>query len=64
MHKEGHSLEDDGKWNEAEAKFREALAGCQVLLSPATKHTGTYEYGLAELYAQHDRMKDADVLSD
>ena len=64
MHREGHSLEDDGEWDEAEAKFREALAGCQVLLSPIHEHTRIYIYGLAEFYAQHDRMKDAYVLLD
>ena len=59
MHREGHSLKEAGKWDEAEEKFCEALVGCQVLLSPAHKHTSNLTYHLADFYAQFNRMKDA-----
>ena len=61
-HQEGHSLEDDGEWDEAEGQFREALGGCHVLLSPVHEYTIRFTYHLAEFYAQRDQMDDADVL--
>ncbi len=64
IHKEGHSFEDVGDWNEAEIQFRDALAGCQFLLSPTHKYTKQLTYHLAQFYAKHDRMKDADTLLD
>lgn len=64
IHERGHSLDEDGEWDEAEENFREALAGCQVLLSPAHEHTRIFTYHLADFYAQHDRMADADKLLD
>lgn len=42
-HRERHSLKERGKWDEAEAKFCEALVGCQVLLSPASEHTEKFD---------------------
>ena len=63
-HQEGHNIDEDEEWDEAEAKFREALAGCQVLLSTAHEITRKFTYHLAEFYVQHDRMMDADVLLD
>ena len=64
IHELGHSLDEVGEWDEAEERFREALAGCQVLLSPAHEHTRIFTYHLADFYAQHDRMADADKLLD
>ena len=64
IHELGHSLDEVGEWDEAEESFRQALAGCQVLLSPAHEHTRIFTYHLADFYAQHDRMADADKLLD
>ena len=64
LHELGHSLDEVEEWDEAEESFREALAGCQVLLSPAHEHTRIFTYHLAEFYAQHGRMADADKLLD
>lgn len=64
IHRWGHSFEDAEDWNEAEVKFRDALAGCQFLLSPTHEYTKQLTYHLAQFYANHDRMKDADTLLD
>lgn len=64
IHREGHSFEDAEDWNEAEGSFRDALAGCQFLLSPTHEYTKRLTYHLAQFYAKHDRMKDADTLLD
>ena len=64
IHREGHSFEDAEHWDEAGVHFQEALAGCQFLLSPTHKYTKQLTYHLAQFYAKHDRMKDADTLLD
>ena len=64
IHRGGHSFEDGEDWNEAGVQFEDALAGCQFLLSPTHKYTKQLTYHLAQFYAKHDRMKDADTLLD
>ena len=64
IHMEGHSFEDAEDWDKAEVKFRDALAGCQFLLSPTHEYTKLLTYHLAQFYANSNRMKDADTLLD
>lgn len=64
IHHQGHLLEDRADWDRAEEKFREALAGCQFLLSPTHRYTRHLVYHLASFYFEHDRVADADVLLD
>ena len=63
-HQEGHFLNDNQQWDEAETKFCEALAGCQVLISTAHQRTRSLTYHLADFYAKLHRMKDAYGLLD
>lgn len=62
MHRRAHDLERAENFEEAEAKFREALEGLEHLLSPTHEDTNTAAYHLAEFYFKQDRMKDADTV--
>ena len=64
MKEEAQALHRSGNLNEAEKKYREALAGFEALASPIHKDTMAVAYQLADLYAQADRMLDADHVLD
>jgi hypothetical protein len=57
---EAEALSDFGKLEEAEHKFLEALAGFENLLSPCNEKTVSLAYQIAEFYAKHVRMREAD----
>jgi tetratricopeptide (TPR) repeat protein len=62
MSQEAYQLEHLGHVEEAEKKYRDALAGLQNLLPQAHEDTSRAAYQLATFYAQHDRMNDADLV--
>ena len=64
MKEEAQALHRLGRLDEAEKKYREVLAGFKNLTSPIHEDTMTVAYQLAELYAQLDRMIDADHVLD
>ena len=62
MIKEADDLAHLGGTDDAEKKFRDALAGPKALLSPTHERTNALAYRLAEFYAQNERMNDADIV--
>ncbi|KAF8244241.1 hypothetical protein K440DRAFT_22746 [Wilcoxina mikolae CBS 423.85] len=60
--REAHQLNLEGEVQGAEKRFREALAGFENLLSPTHEDTNAVGYELANFYAEHDRMGDADLV--
>ena len=64
MYHEAEELERLGRIEDAENKFREALSGFENLFSATHEDTTAVAYRLASLYAQNDRMKDADAVLD
>jgi tetratricopeptide (TPR) repeat protein len=62
MAEEADDLAHLGRPDDAEKKFRDALAGLKALLSPTHERTNALAYRLAEFYAQNERMNDADTV--
>ncbi|KAN0068745.1 hypothetical protein V8E54_012914 [Elaphomyces granulatus] len=57
---EAQSHEQNGELEDAERRYREALAALENLLSPTHDDTNIVGYHLASFYAIHDRMDEAD----
>jgi hypothetical protein len=53
-------LDAEGRHQEAEYRFRNALSGFRHLLSLTHEYTVKTAYQLAAFYANHNRMSDAD----
>ncbi len=62
LQEEAHILDDLGKFEDAERKFREALDGLQHLLSPTHEITNAWAYTFATFYAKHGHMHDAELV--
>ncbi|KUJ11268.1 uncharacterized protein LY89DRAFT_786884 [Mollisia scopiformis] len=59
---EAEAFDDLGKFEEAEHKFLEALAGFESLISPSNERTVSLAYRVAEFYAKNVRMHEADEI--
>jgi tetratricopeptide (TPR) repeat protein len=57
---DAQSHEQNGELEDAERRYREALATLENLLSPTHDDTNMVGYHLASFYATHDRMDEAD----
>jgi tetratricopeptide (TPR) repeat protein len=57
---DAQSHERKGEPEDAERRYREALAALENLLSPTHEDTNMVGYQLASFYATHDRMDEAD----
>ncbi|KAI9851900.1 MAG: hypothetical protein M1824_002450 [Vezdaea acicularis] len=60
--REAHRLDCERDDENAEKRYREALAGFENLLSPTHENTNAVAYQLSIFYAEHDRMDDADLV--
>jgi Flp pilus assembly protein TadD len=60
MQREAQELDQQGKAEDAENMFCEALSGLEHVLSPTHEDTNAVAYELATFYARHDRKNDAD----
>lgn len=59
---EAHRLDSEGDILKAEKKLREALAGFEHILSATHKETNAVAYQLADFYANHGDMDNADLV--
>lgn len=64
MYQDAESLSNLEEFEEAEAKFREALVGHEYLLSSTHENTIILAFRLANFYARRGRMNDADAVLD